>query len=100
MKADPQTALGVSLLALGVIQVSEFYQHVAPSLQDVRAMEPGDDVGRQQLLDADIIVGTTVTVAAIAACLLTDSYIPFVALFGAFVVHSGWRHLILASERF
>lgn len=92
---EPQLLVGV--FGLGMLQIVSLYENTAPTLQEVRSMQQGDVVGRQQLLDANLIVGSVTLLVSITASYATGSWLPFLMFFGAFVMVAGWRQLVLYS---
>lgn len=97
MKVTESPALFVGVLGLGFLQVVGLYESAAPKLKDTRGAPPGDISVRQQLLDADILIGGTTLIVAIAASVVMKSTWPIVFLFGGFVLVSSWHHMVLNS---
>jgi hypothetical protein len=81
----------------GVVATVQLYNDTAPSLQGLRSRPPNDTTGRQQLLDADLLVGSTVFVAGAFASWGVSSYVPFIALMMVFLITSYWHHAVLNS---
>ena len=96
--SSPQVMVG--LFGLGALQLAGLYEQTAPTLQEMRGMEPGNDVGRQQLLDANIIVGSFAVLLSLIAYHATGSVLPLVFFVGTVAMAASWRYMILYSERF
>jgi hypothetical protein len=92
---NPHLLVGV--FGLGMVQIVSLYENTAPSLQEVRQMQPGDVAGRQELLDTNLIVGSITALVAIMSWYATGSALPFVMLMSAFAMVAGWRYLVLYS---
>lgn len=97
MKLADSPSLFVGVLGLGFIQVVGLYESTGPDLATLRTKPQGDDAARQELLDADILVGFTTAVVAVSASFVMNSAWPMVWLFGGFCAVSAWHHLVLNS---
>jgi len=87
-----ETTFIVGVLAFGMLQIVSVYEATAPDLQELRSTEPGD--AKQRLFDADVMVGFTVLLVVGAATYATRSLLPIIMLGGAFVIVSGWHHMV------
>lgn len=99
MNVEGSPSVFIGLLGFGALNVISLYTGTAPKLRDIRGRDSTEDadVGRQQLLDADIIVGGAAALIAIASSAVLKSVWPMVFLLGGFVLVSGWYHLVLNS---
>jgi hypothetical protein len=95
---NPNVILGI--YGVSALQLAALYEHTAPSLQDMRHMEPGDEVGRQTLLDANLIVGSFAILLSLIAYYATHSALPAVFFIGTVAIAASWRYMVLYSERF
>jgi hypothetical protein len=80
-----------------MMQIVSLFEATAPSLQDLRSEPEGSTKGRQELMDADIVVGGIVALVAVAATYATASVLPVIMFGGAFAIVSLWHHLVLNS---
>ena len=92
---DPMIVLAVTA---GLIAVTDMYVNFDPSLADLRAMNPGDIQGRQELLDKDILIGVTVGAAGAYASVMTKSWLPIIGLMAVFAFNAYWHHDVLNSS--
>lgn len=98
MDIEQSPGLMVGVLGLGMLQIVSLYQQTAPSLQELRAAPVGDDSARQQLMDANIIVGATVAVVTIMSAYFTGSVWPIVFFGGGLAMVALWHNLVLYGE--
>lgn len=91
--ANPGLTVGV--LGLGTIQVIGLYINTAPKLSDLRSQDPGNIVGRQDLLDADLLIGTSTALLAILASWVTHSPAPLLILLSGLGLVMYWYHSVL-----
>ena len=98
MDVTQSPAFMVGVLGLGTLQIVSLYTSTAPSLQELRDAEPGDDRARQQLMDANIIVGTTTLIIAAMAAAVLNSGWPLLLFVGGLGLVMLWHHLVLYGE--
>lgn len=94
-KWEPSAA---ALLGLAAFQISSTWNATAPSLSEIRAAQPGDVKIRQQLIDADMTVGTQAAIIGLVISVLTHDPSAVFILLGVFGALSAWNHAILAAE--
>lgn len=97
MAGNPHSPILSLAVMGGVVATVQLYNDTAPSLQGLRSRPPNDPTGRQQLLDADLLVGTTVLIAGAFASWGVSSWVPLLALMIVFAVSSIWHHAVLNS---
>jgi len=97
MKLTESPELFVGVLGVGLLGVVQLYENTAPSLAELREHQPGTLVARQALMDADLIIGGTTLIVALASALTMRSLWPMFFFFGGFIFVSGWHHLVLNS---
>jgi len=93
---EPNQIMALTVMG-GILAVPSAYGSLGPSLQGLRSRDTSDVTGRQQLMDADIIVGGTAALAGTLTSLISHSWYPLVALFGTFLIVSAWHHIVLNS---
>ena len=74
------------------------YENNAPSLVECRAATPGDISIRQQLLDADLTVGTIAAVIGFTFVYVTKDLTVLWLMLITFAMLSYWRHSILDAD--
>ncbi len=95
IELDPKiTTFVIATAAFGIWTA---YENNAPTLQEVRAAEPGDIQFRQRLLDADLTVGTMAVVIGGTFVYITRDYTILLLMLATFGILSLWRHSILAA---
>lgn len=95
---SPQLIVGV--FGLGALQLASLYEQAAPSLQEMREMEVGDDKGRQHLMDANILIGSYALIISAVAYYATGSVMALLLFTGIVSLAAFWRYMVLYSERF
>lgn len=100
MNIEQSPTIMVGILGLGMLQIIGLYEQTAPSLQELRSAPPFDDTARQQLMDANIIVGVTTVVVAAMATIVTQSVWPLVFYLGGLGMVALWHYLVMTGETF
>lgn len=90
----------VGVFGLGAIQLASLYEATAPSLKEMRGSDPDSIIAKQQLLDANIIVGSFTLVLAGLAYYATKQVTPPLLFIGAVGGAMVWRYMVLYAERF
>lgn len=84
--------IGISVAGFALWEMHERYSKVAPKMSDLRAAG-GQDVGaKQQLLDADCMVGGLALLAGGTASWLSKSWIPLLVVMVGFAWTSYYYH--------
>jgi hypothetical protein len=97
MKLEGNPGLTIGVLGLGSLQIVNMYMNAAPSLDTLRHRGQDDNRARQELLDADLLVGGLAAGILGLAYWTTGSVIPVLIIGGILTLTMGWYHLILAS---
>lgn len=91
---NPVLALAVTA---GILSTAQIYGQYAPSLKELRTRDVGDTTGRQELMDADILVGSIAIVAGSFVSWAVHDIGPLIVLLFTFSVISYWHHMVLNS---
>lgn len=92
-QVDAPVAVGIAGLAVWSLYSN--YTNTAPSLADLRTALPDETALRQQLLDCDVLVGSTALLAGGAVGYMTRSMVPVILVALAFAVVSYYHHAAL-----
>lgn len=93
---EPTTATAV--VGLAAFQLWQAWNSNAPSLAEVRAAEPGDVSVRQQLIDADLLVGGLAVIIGTAIAVMTKDATALLIMLIVFGSLSLWHHSVLAAD--
>lgn len=92
--ADVDGALDATLASIGI---ASLYRASSPPLDVLRARNPGDDSGRQALMDTDILCFGLAFFVGIMLYFVTHSLWPLNMLLLTIAIVSWWHHQILAG---
>lgn len=95
-KYEPQAAAAV--VGLAAFELWKVWGNNAPSLSQVRAAPPGDDTIRQQLMDADITVGSLALIIGGTFAVLTRDMTALIIMLVMFGLLSFFHHWVLAAD--
>ena len=95
-KYEPQAA--VAVVGLAAFELWKVWGSNAPSLAAVRAAPPGDDSIRQQLMDADITVGSLAVIIGVTFAILTKDMTALIIMLVMFGTLSFFHHWVLAAD--
>lgn len=90
--------LALAIVGLAGFQMLTVWHQFAPSLSELREASPSDTLTRQKLLDADIMVGSTVLILGTAITILTDDKTPLIIMATLFSTVAVWHHLVQSTE--
>lgn len=93
---EPSAAAAV--IGVAVFELWEAYRSSAPSLAECRTAVPGDIRIRQQLMDADMTIGSLALIVGIAFAVMSKDTTVLIILLAVFGIASLWRHSILSAE--
>lgn len=96
VKWEPTAAAAV--IALATYNLWQAWQGTAPSLAELREHTPGNITARQQLMDADLTVGSLALIVGIAMAIYTRDYSILILMVFSFGALSLWYHAVLASR--
>lgn len=87
----------IALVGMAGFQIWNAWNENAPSLQECRKARPGDDTVRQQMLDAEITVGSLALVLGVVFAVLTKDITAMIIMLGIFAALAFLHHWILDS---
>lgn len=87
----------IAISAFAMYQMSTQYTSIAPKLSELRDSDSDSLSRRQQLLDADLLVGGIAILAGITASVLSRSFVPLVTALIGFGWLSYWHHAVQAA---
>lgn len=88
----------IALVGMAGFQIWNAWNENAPSLQECRKAVPGDDSVRQQMLDAEITVGSLALALGVIFAILTKDITAMIIMLGIFAALAFLHHWILASQ--
>jgi hypothetical protein len=90
-----EKALGAAaIVGMAIWEIAKTYNNNAPSLSSLRNA-PFDTASRQQLLDADMMVGGLAFLAGVTGSWLAKSWIPLLVVVAAFAWMCCYHHMVL-----
>ena len=93
---EPQAAAAV--VGLAAYELIRTWNDMAPSLTDVRKADKSDNLTRQQLLDADVVVGILALTIGAAFAVLAKDYSVLIILIVVYGTLSLLHHYLLNAE--
>ena len=97
MAAKWEPTAAAAVVALATFQLWQSWQGAAPRLSDLREFIPGDITAKQQLLDADLTVGSLALIVGVAMAIYTRDFSILILMIFSFGALSLWYHAVLAS---
>jgi hypothetical protein len=95
-KYEPQAAAAV--VGLAAFELWKVWGNTAPSLADVRGVEPWDNTVRQRLMDADITVGSLAIIIGVTLAILMKDATALIIMMIIFGSLSFFHHWVLNAE--
>jgi hypothetical protein len=95
-KYEPQAAAAV--VGLAAFELWKVWGNTAPSLADVRSAPDFDTTVRQQLMDADITVGSLAIIIGVTLAILMKDATALIIMMIIFGSLSFFHHWVLAAE--
>jgi hypothetical protein len=95
--ATDSKGLALTVVSISGFQLMNLWNSNAPSLAELRVADPNNKEIRQQLVDAEIMVGGTALLLGGSVSLMTHDNTALVimaTLFGSVAI---WHHLVLRS---
>ncbi len=87
----------IAVMGLSTIELIKLWQSVAPSLEEVRAAQPGDEIIAQRMLDANWLgAGLAVLIGGTTSILL-KSWLPVMLSVGSVALFSEWHRQVMFS---
>ena len=96
MKLSVEAATAV--VGLAAFELWKAWGNNAPALSTVRSAPPGDITVRQQLMDADITVGSLAVIIGVAMAILTKDMTALIILMVVFGALSFFHHWVMDAE--
>ena len=93
-----ESATAATLIGVAGFQMLQAWNNNAPSLADIRNAHPGDDSVRQQLYDADYMVGGVALVLGVAFAILTGDMTAMLVMLIIFGGVSFWHHSVFNAQ--
>lgn len=95
---NAQEAGVLTVVTLGVFEMTRLWQGTAPLLSELRSAEPNDLAPLQKLVDADIVVGIPAMLAAGAAWILTKSVVASLLMLVTYGFMVTYYHSVRAAS--
>ncbi len=95
MVAPIDKGLASGLIGVGIFELANLWQNLAPPISDLRSSN--DIAFKQRLVDADVVVGLVTLTGGIAFAVLTKDPTIMILMFVTFGVLAGYYHQILAA---
>lgn len=93
------TEAATAVLGLAGFEMYRSYRECAPSLAELRASDPDDIVMRQQLLDADIMIGGIAVTLGVAFAVLSHDGTALAVMLVIFGLVSFWHRQVLTAGK-
>lgn len=95
-KYAPEVATAV--IGLAGFELLKAWNNAAPSLAQMRECEPGNVTMKQQLIDADFMVGGLAVILGVSYALISHDVTALVVMLVIFGSVSFWYHSVLNAE--
>lgn len=96
MSYEPEVAAAV--IGMAGFQLIQVWNANAPTLADMRNAQPDDVSMRQQLMDADFLVGGLALILGVSFAVAAKDYTALLVMLGIFGSLSLWYHMVLGAE--
>ena len=93
-----ESATAATLIGVAGFQLLQAWNNNAPTLAEIRSAHPADDSVRQQLYDADFMVGGIAVVLGVAFALLTHDLTAMLVMLTIFGGVSLWHHSVFNAQ--
>lgn len=97
MAANLEPTAAAAVVALATFQLWQSWQGTAPTLAGLREYSPNNITAKQQLMDADLTVGSLALIVGVAMAIYTRDLSILVLMVFSFGALSLWYHAVLAS---
>lgn len=87
-----------AIVGVAAFQLWQAWNANAPTLADARKAEPGDTSVRQQLIDADLLVGGLAVIIGTVLAVMSRDVTALLIMLVVFGSLSLWHHSVLAAE--
>lgn len=91
-------AVAISVISVSGFQLLQAWNNNAPSLATIRSAHRDDPTVRQQLYDADFMVGGIALILGISFAILTHDNTALIVMLLIFGVVSLWHHSVLNAQ--
>lgn len=92
-------SLGLTVVGIAGFQLLQAWNNNAPSLAECRSAPAGDPTTKQQLIDADILVGSAALILGVSVAYMTGDKTALAVMAALFGTTALWHHLVLNGSQ-
>lgn len=93
-----ENATAATVIGVAGFQLAQLWNNNAPSLSDIRNAHSSDLTIKQQLLDADVMVGGIAIILGVTFAILTGDMTALLVMLAIFGSMSLWHHSVLNAQ--
>jgi len=93
-----EPAVASAVIGAAGFQLVQMWNNNAPSLNDLRNAPPGDTTAKQDLYDADLLVGGLAVILGVTFAVLAKDFTALVVMLTIFGTLSLWHHMVLNAH--